>query len=203
MLQTLKKQIIRKTKQTFQTFKCWGHNIKVKTNLKTKDFLDLRLDLINDTYQPYRKPNSKTVYINKHSNYPPNILTELLKSIDKRITNISCNQDIFDAAKSTNEQALHNSGFNEELKYKNKDSKEQTWNEETGKRRRMIIWFNPPFSLSVKTNIWKLLLKMLKKRVSKSNLVSKIFNKNTIKISYSCTRNTKLIILSHNKQILK
>ena len=44
---------------------------------------------------------------------------------------------------------------------------------------------------------------MLKKNFPKSNPFSKIFNKNTIKISYSCTRNRKLIISSHNKQILK
>ena len=174
----------------------------MKTNLKTVDFLDVRLHLINNTYQPYRKPNSETVHINKHSNHPPNILKELPKTSNKRITDISCNQDIFDAAKTTYEQALRNSGFNEELKYKNKDSEEQTWNEEKRKRRRKIIWFNPPVSLSVKTNTGKLFFKMLKKHFPKANPLSKIFNKNTIKISYSCTRNMKSIISSHNKQIL-
>ena len=79
----------------------------------TVDFLDVRLDLINNTYQPYRKPNSETVYINKTSKYPLNILKELPKVINKRITDISCNQDIFDAAKTTYEQALRKSGFNE------------------------------------------------------------------------------------------
>ena len=160
------------------------------------------MDLVNNTYQPYRKLNSETVYISKHSNHPPNILKELPKAVNKRITNISCNQDIFDAAKSAYEQALRNSGFSEELKCKNKDGEEKTRNEEKRKRRRKIIWFNPPFSLSVKTNIEKLLFKMLKKHFPKANPLSKIFNKNTIKISYSCTRNVKSIISSHNKQIL-
>ena len=159
------------------------------------------MDLINNTYQPYRKPNSETVYINKHSNHPPNILKELPKAINKRITDISCNQDIFDAAKTTYAQALSKSGFSEELKYNNKDSKEQTRNKEKRKRRRKIIWFNPPFSLNLKTSIGKLFFKMLKKNFSKSNPFSKIFNKNTIKISHSFTRNMKLIISSHNKQI--
>ena len=114
------------------------------------------MDLENNTYQLYRKPNSETVYINKHSNHPPNILKELPKAANKRITDISCNQGIFDAAKSTYEQALRNSGCSEELKYKNKDGEEKTRNEEKRKRRRKIIWFNPPFSLNVKTNIGKL-----------------------------------------------
>ena len=94
------------------------------------------------------------------------------------------------------------SGFNEELKYNNKDIKGQTRNKEKRKRRRRIIWLNPPFSLSVKTNIQKLFFKMLKKNFHKSKLFSKIFNKNTIKISRSCTKNMKLVISSHNKQIL-
>ena len=195
-------EIERKRKQIIQIFKSCGLNIAVKTNLKTVDFLCVRLDLMNNTYQPYRKPNTETVYINKHSNHPPNILKEPPKAINKRATDISCNQDIFDAAKTTYEQALRNSGFNEELKYKSKNSEEQTRNEEKKKRRRKIIWFNLPFSLSVKTNMEKLFSKMLKKHFPKANPLSKIFNKNTIKISYNWTRNMKSIISSHNKQIL-
>ena len=41
----------------------------------------------------------------------------------------------FDAAKSRYEQALRKSGFNDELKYNNKDSKGQTRNKEKRKRR--------------------------------------------------------------------
>ena len=55
------------------------------------------------------------------------------------------------------------SGFNEELEHKSKNSEEKTRNEEERKRRMNIIWFNPPFSLSVKNNIGKLFFKMLKK----------------------------------------
>ena len=65
-----------KRKQIIQIFKSCGIIIKVKTNLKAVDFLDVRLDLINHTYKPYQKPNSKTVYINKHSNHPPNYLKQ-------------------------------------------------------------------------------------------------------------------------------
>ena len=52
--------------------------------LKTIDFLDLRSDLINNTYQSYRKSKTETVYVNKHSN----TLKELPKAINKQITNI-------------------------------------------------------------------------------------------------------------------
>ena len=62
---------------------------------------------------------------------------------------------------------VRNSGFNDELNYKNKDREEKTRNEEKSKRRRKIIWFNPPFSLSVKSNIGKLFFKLLKKHFPK------------------------------------
>ena len=193
-------EIEQKRKQ-IQIFKSCRLNITVKTNLKTVDFLDVCLDVINNTYQPYQKPNSKTVYVNKHSNHPPIISKEVPKAINKRITDTSYNQDIFDDAKSTYKQALGDSGFNEELKYKNKDSKVQTCNKQKRKRRRKIILFNSPFSLTVKTNIGKLFLKMLKKNFPNSNPFLEIFNKN-MKISYSCTRNMKLIISSHNREII-
>ena len=52
-------EIERKRKQIIQIFKTCGLKITVETNLKIVYFLDVRLDLINNTYQPYRKPNSK------------------------------------------------------------------------------------------------------------------------------------------------
>ena len=57
--------------------------------------------------------------------------------------------------------------------------------------RKKIIWFNSHSSLSVKTNIGIFLKKNSKKHFLKANPLSKIFNKNTKRISYSCTRNMK------------
>ena len=48
-------------------------------NLKTVHFLDVRFDLISNTYRPFRKPNGKPVYIPQRSNDPPIILKELPK----------------------------------------------------------------------------------------------------------------------------
>ena len=41
----------------------------------------------------------------------------------------------------------------------------------------------------------------MRKNFPKTNPLSKVFNKNTVKISYSCSRNVKSIITGHNKQI--
>ena len=61
----------------------------------------MHFGLINNTYQPYLKANSKTVYITKYANLPPNILKELPERINKRVAHIPSNQDTFDAAKTT------------------------------------------------------------------------------------------------------
>ena len=43
----------------------------------------------------YQKPNDNLVYINKNSNYPPTVLGQSAKSISKRISEISSNEQIF------------------------------------------------------------------------------------------------------------
>ena len=64
-------EVDRMRKRIIKIFKDCGLNITIKMNLKTVDFLDVRFDLVNNTYQPYRKPNNEPVYIHKPSNHPP------------------------------------------------------------------------------------------------------------------------------------
>ena len=179
-----------------------GLNITIKMNLKTVDFLDVRFDLVNNTYQPYRKPNNEPIYISKRSNHPPNILKELPKAISKRISDISCNENVFNNAKITYGKALKNSGFTEGFTCIKPDNLTNINREEKKKRKRKNLWYNAPFSLNVKTNVGKVFFKIFRKNFPKTNPMSKIFNKNTVKISYSCTRNVKSITSRHNKQIL-
>ena len=70
-------------------FKYCGLSITRKCNLKSVDFVDVTFDLVNEIYKPYRKPNNKPLYIIKHSNHSPNILKQLPKSIEKRISETS------------------------------------------------------------------------------------------------------------------
>ena len=59
-------------------------------------YIYLTFDLENNAYEPFRKENNKPIYINKHSNHPPNILKQLPKSTEKRISEKSSSKDIFD-----------------------------------------------------------------------------------------------------------
>ena len=129
--------------------------------------------------------------------YPPSILKQLPKSFEKRISEMSSNKDIFDESIKPYKNALKESGFSETLNYI-----APTTNKEQKIRKRKIIWFNPPFSRSVKSNIGRTFLCLLSKHFPQNHTMHKIFNRNTVKISYSCLRNIGSIISSHNRNIL-
>ena len=58
-------------------------------------------------------------------------------------------------------------------------------------RQRHVIWFNPPYSKNVKTNIARDFLRLLDKHFPPSHTLNNIFNRHTVRISYSCTDNMK------------
>ena len=66
-------------------------------------------------------------------------------------------------------------------------------------RQRMIIWFNPPYSRNVQTNVGKTFLGLITRHFPASHKYLKIFNKNTVKVSYSCMDNMERIIKKHNQ----
>ena len=67
-------------------------------------------------------------------------------------------------------------------------------------KKRNIIWFNPPYSSNVTTNIDNKFLQILDKHFPKSH---KLFNRNNVKVSYSSLPNFARIINSHNKNTLR
>ena len=61
----------------------------------------------------------------------------------------------------------------------------------------------PPFSKNIATNVGQSFLKILDEEFPKNHPLHKIFNRNTVKISYSCMPNLKQKIDGHNKSILR
>ena len=55
------------------------------------------------------------------------------------------------------------------------------------RKSRPTIWFNPPFSSSVKTNICAHFLHLITKHFPKGHRFHKIFNQNNLELSYSTT----------------
>ena len=69
-------------------------------------------------------------------------------------------------------------------------------------QQRNIIWYNPLFSNNVQTNISKTFLRLVSKHFPKHHKYHSLFNKNNVKVSYSCMENMGLIIKKHNKKVL-
>ena len=184
----------------FSIFKNIDFKTEVVTNLTEVDFLDVTFNLENNTYRPYKKPNDKLIYIDVSSNHPPQIKKQLTKIISDRLSRNSSNADIFNNTKLEYEEALKKCGHTTKLTYTPPNHEQ---NNVRRKRQRKIIWFNPPFNLDVSTNVAKIFLNLIEKHFLRSSKLHKIFNKNTVKVSYSCTQNMSQIIKGRNKKIVQ
>ena len=195
----------RMMKDIAEVFKTNGLSITIDMGPKKAEFLDVVLDLETESYGPYRKPNSQPRYINMQSNHPPSVLKHVPASINKRLSKISSSKAKFDQCVGDYQQALESSGYRDVLKYDTKAKESSTNNEARKKRnrRRNITWWNPPFSLTVKTPIGRKFRSLINKHFKEDNPLKKIFNKNTLKMSYSCTKNMEAIIKSHTNKLMK
>ena len=172
-----------------------------ETNLKAVNFLDVILNLTTGKYQHYNKPDNNSLYINILSNHPPNIIKNLPENISKRINTLSADETTFSKSKDLYNNALAESGFKYKITFQ-KQQNTSTITNNTKKRKRKIIWFNPPFSLNVSTNIGKKFFSLLGKHFPKTHQLHKLFNRNNVKISYSSLPNFKSVINGHNENIL-
>ena len=190
-------EIERLRKRVIQIFTNEGLKITVEANIKTTNFLDVNLDLNSGSFKPYRKPNDKPIYINVKSNHPTCIKRDLPGMVEKRLNDLSSSKELFESEKGQYQEALKDSGFKETIHFTN------NINIQTNRsRKRNVLWFNPPYNLSVSTNIGKDFLKLLDKHFPPTSNMHQYFNRNTIKISYSCMPNISSIISSHNKKVL-
>ena len=111
---------------------------------------------------------------------------------------ISSSKEIFEESAPEYQDALERSGFSHKLDYDDSTNNER----KARNRRQKVIWFNPPYSKSVSTNVGKEFLKLIDKHFPDHNKFSKIFNRSVVKVGYSCLPNMKSKINQHNKRIL-
>ena len=164
------------------------------------NYLDITLNLYTGKFAPYQKPNNVPLYVNQQSNHPPQIIRNIPTGINKRLTAISSDFTTFSESISPYQQALANSGYNHTLTFsQHNDDIEEA---KPHKRKRNVTWFNPPYSRSVKTNIGKRFLNIIDKEFPPEHILHSIFNRSTVKLSYSCMKNIKTIIDTHNKKLL-
>ena len=69
-------------------------------------------------------------------------------------------------------------------------------------RKRHILWFNPPFNHTVKTNVAREFLTLIDQCFPPGHPLNKIFNRKTVKVAYSTTQNMSQIISGKNAKLL-
>ena len=191
---------IEKTKQEVcRVFQSNGLKITIDANKKIVNFLDVTFDLRNGSYKPYTKPNNRLIYVHQQSNHPPALLKNIPKNINQRLSNISSSREIFDEAIAPYQKALDESGYSHRLTYNPPTNQA---NRRRKNRKRNITWYNPPWDCNVRTNIGKKFLNIVDICFPKNHILHKIFNRHTLKLSYSCMPNIKSMIASHNKKTI-
>ena len=153
------------------------------------------------------------------------VLRQIPNAVNQRINKLSSCKKIFEENKSRYDDALEDSVFQVRLEYltlvdlisrvKNNNGGTRTLikvgeiinnishEKRQGKNRnRKVVWFNPPFCRLANINIGQYFLHLLDKHFNRDNPLSRIFNRNTAKISYSCTKNMYNILSNYNKRLL-
>ena len=199
------KQVEAIKKEMCKIFKHNSLQITIEANKKkVVDFLDMTLDLRRAIYKPYKKPNSNLTYIYKQSNHPPSIIKNLTKSVNKRLSPNSKKAQIFNEAcppPPPISRSPEKNGYNTNLQFDRICTDKN--NEKNKTRKRKITWFNPPFNINVATNFAKTFLTLIDKHFPKNKRLSKIFKRNTIKVSYNCLPNVKQTISNNNQLLLQ
>ena len=191
------KEIEKTKKEVSNVFKSNGLQITIDANKKIVHFLDVTFDLKDESYKAYMKPNNKLSYVHRQSNHLPALLKNISLNINKRLTNISSSKEVFNESIAPYQQALKESGYDHKLTYNPEPTPRNK-----RKRKRDITWYNPPFKSNIKTNLGKKFLHIVDKCFQKNHPLYKIFNRHTLKLSYSCMPNMKSIISSHHKHVL-
>ena len=93
------------------------------------------MDLEKEEFGPFMKQNDVPVYVDAGSNHPPQVLENIPKGINKRLSTISASKDIFDRAAPVYQAALEKSGHKFKLTFNQANPKvmKTKSKQETGK----------------------------------------------------------------------
>ena len=118
---------------------------------------------------------------------------------EKRLSILSSSEQIFNAAAPEYQAALDKAGYSHKLVYQPEAG---TRTARKRIRSKPQIWFNPPWSDNVETNLGADFLKAVSSSFTKGHPLYPIFNRNTIKISYRTTTNMAQIVARHNTKTM-
>ena len=164
------------------------------------DFLDLSLSLSSGLHKPYCKPNTRPLYVHAKSNHPSSILKNIPANINKRLSILSSNEEVFKSSTKIHQEALKTSGYDYKLNFEKQDLDALNNNKKRSRKRR-IYWFNPPWDMNVATNVGKKFFQILDETIPPGHPLHKVFNRKTVKLSYSTMPNMLKKISVHNSRV--
>ena len=135
-----------------------GLRITLQVNIRKTDFLGIILDLETGRTAPYKKQLETPIYVSKESSHPASIIKRIPETVSSRLSAISSSEEEFNRSKQPYQEALQKAlqkaGYAEKLEYKVPAIP-------TGRRKnrkRKAIWWNPPYCMTVQTNLTKIFI---------------------------------------------
>ena len=174
----------------------FGLKITSLANRKVVEILDVKLDLENESYGPFFKPGDKPIYVNSKSNHPPAILKNIPLAVNRRLSTISSSKEIFDREVQVHQNELNRAGYSHKLEFV------KITPEPKRKGKKKQIWFNPPYSMNVKTNVGRKFLRLVDKHFPRGSILYPLFNRSKLKVGYRCMPNMGQKINNHNSKLL-
>ena len=110
-------QMDRLRKGIHKLFQGMKLDVTVETNLLITDYLDVTFNLNDGSFSPYTKPGNQIKYVSSSSNHPPHIKKQIPKMVQDRLSALSSNEYIFEREAPIYRKALHEAGYNDNIKY--------------------------------------------------------------------------------------
>ena len=146
------------------------------------------------------KKGDKPIYVNAKSNHPPKIIKNIPIGINKRLCEISSNEEVFELAAPPYQAELNRCNYNHILKFSPPEAK---YPQQRRKRCKQCSWFNPPYSINVETNVGKIFLELLDTHFPPGHTLRSVMNRNSVKVSYRCLPNMGSLVAKHNSKVVK
>ena len=192
-------EVDRARKEVIRIFQQEDLKVTTECNARSIDFLDIIMDLGSNSTRPFIKPMANTKYVSTFSSHPPAIIKSIPDGVSRRLSTISSSKELFSQELPYYQAAMDRAGHKERLVFKVDPNIVEN---EDKQRSRSIIWFNPPWSSNIRTNVGAKFISLVRKHFPKSSPLYSIFNIKKLKVSYKTTSNMSAIIKSHNKKIL-
>ena len=161
-------------RKIIKAFKFLGFKIEVSSNNKIVNFLDVPLNLSNNTYKLFLKIDQYPSYSNLNSNHPKTIIKQVPKTVKLRIRNLSPTRKYSKRVVRYIWMPLKIAAIGRVYLSKNVPNDINKENKKYSKknRKRKIIWFNPPFCRIASINVGNFfLLKLIDKHFKHNNII--------------------------------